>query len=92
MLLQRRVPLVVEVVQQRRRRVELDKRVPLWSNEPQPVGFRLAHGRHACFHGQRVLPQALARRPRGKQMPGLRASIILWLIHRCFSPVAAYGS
>ena len=59
-LFARRMPLVVEVMQQRGGGVEVHQGFALVSAQSQAVGLRLAIGGDAGLHGQRVLAQALA--------------------------------
>ena len=102
MLLGCGVALIVEVMQQGRRRIKLDERSARFPLQPETAGFGLAARRHAGFDSQRVFTQALTLSPLGQQLPGLFASIagtiaqciISSAVIHCFLPldVAQSGS
>src|SRR5580698_7968502 len=68
--------LVVEVMQQRRGRVELQKLLTRFAGKPLPVRLRRAAGRHANLYRARVFAQAVALRPLGEQPPRLFAPVL----------------
>ncbi len=96
MLFWRGVAFVVEVVEQRRGGVEVEKFCPLLASETEAVGFRCAARSDTDFDGDGMLAQALALCPLSKQLPGLFAPEwsfaagcgILYFL----PPVASFGS
>src|SRR3954468_2981762 len=69
MLLSARVALVVEVVEQGRRGVELKQVRALIPGKPKPVGLCFAIGSHADLHCLCVFAQIFGLRPLAEQLP-----------------------
>jgi diguanylate cyclase (GGDEF)-like protein/PAS domain S-box-containing protein len=69
MLVESRVALVVEIMQQCGGGVEGEQFVTLLAGQRQTIGFRLAIRHDARFHAQRMFAQTFALRPFGKQCP-----------------------